>query len=193
MRGGAIRPVPRFAVVGRNVLESVEAELARDDEGADIDAIFARFEATQPELASRVSAVLDRRLDHTALALGYFLTMAIWLAFERAFKDNLVEANEDVVRATDAALHLEEELRASSADEPFELDDVVAQEQPDVMAFVHDHLEAALSADASENDVDIDDVHLVYRLVLLLTLSLSHSVRSNAGPVRPAACPEPLA
>jgi hypothetical protein len=179
-------------VVELAVLESVERELARDGEEAraDLDAAFQRFETTQPELAEHVSTVLARRLDDTALALGYFLSIAVWLAFERSFASRLEAVSADALDATLAALVLEEELRASHADEPFDLDDVVAMEQPGILSFVHGHVEAALepiSGDdeaggaAGAHDVDVDDVHLVYRAILVVTLALSHAVTPGGG------------
>jgi len=178
------------------VLEGIERELAQegDDARKELDAAFHRFEATQPHLADRVSAILSRPLDETALALGYFLSIAIWLAFERVFKARLGEVSADALKATEDALSLEEELRASHADEPFDLDDVVAMEQPGVLSFVHGHVEAALEPPDNEQgaresprearDVDVDDVHLVYRAILVLTLALSHAVAPEGGPQR---------
>jgi hypothetical protein len=180
VRGAAIRPVPAYAVVPGATLDSVERELARDEDEAHsvLDRAFHRFEETQPNLADKMGHVLAQPIDETALALGYFLSIAIWLAFERAFPERLALVTEDSVRATEAALSLEEELRASHADEPLELDDVVAMEQPAVLAFVNEHLEAALDP---PREVDVEDVHLVYRAILVLTLALSHAVSPVGG------------
>src|SRR5450631_1254392 len=134
VRGAAIRPVPPHAVVDASVLARVERELADDTTSArgELDEAFARFERTQPQLAERIGAVLGRPLDETALALGYFLSIAIWLAFERTFAERLCEVSDDALAAIEASLKLEEELRASHGDEPFDLDDVVSIEQPGV-------------------------------------------------------------
>ena len=89
--------------------------------------------------------MLSPPLDETALALGYFLSIAIWLAFERTFgAPRLREVSHDALEATEEAIKLEEELRAAHGDEPFDLDDVVSIEQPNVLAFVHEHVDAAL-------------------------------------------------
>jgi hypothetical protein len=197
VRGAAIRPVPRFAVVGASTLEKIERELADDSPRAreELDGAFARFEATQPHLADTISHVLSRPLDETALALGYFLSISIWLAFERTFGDNrLREVSPDALKATDQAIELEEELRAAHGDEPLDLDDVVSIEQPNVLAFVHEHVDAALEpparveaagAEAPEpREVDVDDVHGVYRAIVLLTLCLSHAVVPVDGAAR---------
>jgi hypothetical protein len=199
VRGAAIRPVPRYAVVDAITLETIEHELADDSPAArgELDGAFARFETTQPHLADAISRVLSKPLDDTALALGYFLSIAIWLAFERTFGEaRLREVSEDAIDATAQAIKLEDELRAAHGDEPFDLDDVVSIEQPNVLAFVHEHVDAALDpalqrggaasemGASEEGDVDVDDVHNVYRAVVLLTLCLSHAVLPVDGATR---------
>lgn len=184
VRGAAIRPVPSYAVVDRDVLDRIEEELAENglSPKSDLDDAFGRFERTQPALAARAANVLARPLDETALALGYFLTIAVWMAFERAFGTRLLEVSDDELEAANSALTLEEELRAKHADEPLELEDVMAIEQPGVLAFVNEHVEAALEpTDAEPREVDVDDVHSVYRTVLVLTLALSHAVVPREG------------
>ncbi|HLK41308.1 MAG TPA: hypothetical protein VKU41_31370 [Polyangiaceae bacterium] len=194
VRGAAIRPVPRYAVIDAAVLESIERELADESSGAreELDGAFARFESTQPHLADALSQVLSKPLDDTALALGYFLSISIWLAFERTFGvARLREVSLDALKATEEAIRLEEELRASHGDEPFDLDDVVSIEQPSVLSFVHDHVDAAIEPVPAEGEepgggreVDVDDVHAVYRVIVLLTLCLSHAVLPVDGATR---------
>ncbi|HEX8792067.1 MAG TPA: hypothetical protein VF765_14025 [Polyangiaceae bacterium] len=189
VRGAAIRPVPKYAVVERSTLERIEQRLADDSSRGreDLDAAFARFESTQPHVADAVSQVLSRPLDETALALGYFLSIAIWLSFEQTFgEQRLREVSADALQATAAAIALEEELRASRGDEPFDLDDVVSIEQPNVLAFVHEHVDAALTTqeDGGGREIDVDDVHAVYRATILLTLCLSHAVVPVDGAAR---------
>ncbi|HTQ44946.1 MAG TPA: hypothetical protein VMI75_19435 [Polyangiaceae bacterium] len=189
VRGAAIRPVPRYAVVERETLERIERRLADDSSRGreELDGAFARFESTQPHMADAMSQVLSRPLDETALALGYFLSIAIWLAFDETFgEQRLREVSADALQATSAAITLEEELRASHGDEPFDLDDVVSIEQPNVLAFVHEHVDAALTTheDRGGREVDVDDVHAVYRATILLTLCLSHAVLPVDGAAR---------
>jgi hypothetical protein len=200
VRGAAIRPVPRYAVVDAATLDQIERELADDSPRAhgELDSAFARFESTQPHLADVLSQLLAKPLDDTALALGYFLSISIWLAFERTFGEaRLREVSEDALEATEQAIKLEEELRAAHGDEPFDLDDVVSIEQPNVLAFVHEHVDAALDpalreraaetvgpVEAEKGAVDVDDVHGVYRAIVLLTLCLSHAVLPVDGASR---------
>lgn len=185
VRGAAIRPVPPDAVVAREVLEHVEDELADGGLGAksELDEAFERFERTQPALAQQAAEILARPLDETALALGYFLTIAVWLSFERAFGKRLAEVSEEARAAADEALKLEEQLRASHSEEPLELEDVMAIEQPGVLAFINEHVDAALEPqDGDTREVDVDDVHVVYRNVLVQTLALSHAVTTSCAP-----------
>ncbi|HXX65727.1 MAG TPA: hypothetical protein VEK07_01000 [Polyangiaceae bacterium] len=192
VRGAAIRPVPRYAVVDAGTLEKIERELAEDSQGSrdELDRSFARFESTQPELADALSQLLTRPLDEAALALGYFLTIAVWLAFERTFGATRIrEVSQDAIDATEEAIKLEEELRAAQGGEPLDLDDVVSIEQPNLLAFIHNHVDAVLEGGLHDDDsrsppCDVDDVRIVYRGVVLLTLCLSHAVLPVDGAAR---------
>ncbi len=187
-RGAAIRPIPVHSVIDKRTLEKVEEELSSEADEAedDLDAAFARFETSQPALATKLNAVLSRPLDDTALALGYFLGIAVWLAFERQFAGRIAPVDEVLLRAIEEALGLEEELRAARAHEPVEVEDVVAQEQPALVAFLNEHVEAALDARTGESkdDVDVDDVALVYRSMLIELLSLSYVVAPAPGAMK---------
>jgi hypothetical protein len=192
VRGAAIRPVPKYAIIDRGVLNRIESELANSSppessssaaEGGDEPDIanryFQEFEKSQPDLSRHVADVLSRRLDATAISLGYFLTLALWLAFHRTFGERLGRVTSDAIQAHGAALDLERTLRAERAHDPLELEDILQQEQPAIMAFVHLHVEVALDPESEgDNDVDVDDVHLVYETILVLTLALSHAVEA---------------
>ncbi len=177
VRRAAIRPVPSYAQVPSRILEHIEERLAEDDDDSrqQLDDAFTRFEKTQPALADRIATVLAKPLDETALALGYFLTLAIWLAFDETFGKDLQEVSETALTSVEEALALDEQIRLADPAEAVDSDDVVAMEQPDVLAFVQEHLDAALEANASE--VDVDDVHEIYRVVLIEVLALSYAVR----------------
>jgi hypothetical protein len=179
--------------VGRGVLEQIEEELGNDSALSTypIAHAFERLERDQPELADHALRILSRPLDETALSLGYFLVMAIFLAFERTFGERLTSVSADGFERADQSLTLEEQLRAEHIEEPLELEDVVAIEQPGIIKFMHEHLEAALetgSVDqaAEPRDVDVDDVHVVYRMALVFTLALSHAVLPRDGGPLPA-------
>jgi hypothetical protein len=181
VRRAAIRPVPPYAQVPSHAIDAVRQGLADDDERAraQLDQAFERFERTQPVLAAHVAEHLARPLDETALALGYFVTLAVWLSFEAAFGTHLEPVSEDALRATAESLELDEELRRSDPAEALDTDDVVAMEQPHLVGFVHEHIDATLEAHAES--IDVDDVHATYRLVLLEVLALSYSVERPSG------------
>lgn len=181
VRRAAIRPVPTYAEVPARALAGVEDRLAEDGEVARqrLDEAFTKFEETQPALADRISQALSKPLDETALALGYFLTLAIWLAFDAAFGGELEAVSETALVGVEESLQLDEQIRLSDPAEAVDSDDVVAMEQPHVLAFVHEHLDAALEANATE--VDVDDVHAIYRVVLVEVLALSYAVRPPAN------------
>ena len=186
VRRAAIRPVPSFAQLPLRALAEVEEQLAEDGDDARLrlDQAFARFEETQPALAERVSQALSGPLDETALALGYFLTLAIWLGFDSVFEGALDEVSDTALTGVEESLQLDEQILLSDPAEAVDSDDVVAMEQPDVLAFVHEHLDAALEANASE--VDVDDVHSIYRVVLIEVLALSYAVRPPSNWVSPS-------
>lgn len=181
VRRSAIRPVPPYAKVPSHALEAVRDSLADDDEEAraQLDAAFERFERKQPALAAHLAEALSQPLDETALALGYFLALAIWLAFEQIHGENIDEVKTEELSATEELLSLDEELRRSDPAEALDSDDVIAMEQPHLLDFVHEHVDATLEAHADE--IDVDDVHVVYRVVLVEILALSYAVRRPSG------------
>jgi DNA-binding protein Fis len=67
----------------------------------------------------------------------------------------------------------------SDPEEPLETDDVIALEQPDLMGFVREHLDATLESHAQH--IDVDDVSQVYQLVLIEVLALSYAVARPRG------------
>jgi hypothetical protein len=167
--------------VQQHSLDHVRESLSEDDEEArgQLDEAFERFERTQPALAGRVADALNRPLDETALALGYFLTLAVWLAFEHAHSKHIGEVREQELEATEQLLELDEELRRSDPAEALDSDDIVAMEQPHLLEFVHEHIDSTLEAHA--HDIDVDDVHTVYRIVLVEVLCLSYAVERPEG------------
>ncbi|HVU02649.1 MAG TPA: hypothetical protein VHE30_12895 [Polyangiaceae bacterium] len=181
VRGTAIRPVPSYAKVAEGALDGVRENLSDDDDAVrtQLDEAFDRFEREQPALAAHVGDVLGRPLDETALALGYFLTLVVWMAFERAHGGHVEAVTAESIVATSELLDLDEQLRRKDPAEAIDTDDVIAMEQPALLDFVHEHLDATLEAHA--DDVDVDDVHTVYRLVLVEILALSYAVQKPVG------------
>ena len=181
VRSSAIRPVPPYARIPTHALDAVRESLAEDDDSAreQLDDAFDRFERSQPALATRIADTLGKPLDETALALGYFLALSVWLAFEKAHTGHLEEVRREELTATEELLDLDESLRRADPAEALDSDDVIAMEQPHLLEFVHEHVDATLEAHADE--VDVDDVHQVYRAVLIEILALSYAVRRPNG------------
>jgi hypothetical protein len=156
-----------------------------------------------PELASSQSgeaelmpfSVLDaclylyagekRSEDEVAEALGYFLGLTMFKAFEEAFDPLLGVVTEDALRSVDEALALDEELRGEDPAEAVDSDDVVAMEQPHVVMYIHEHLDTALEVHA--DSADVDAVHAMYRTLLVELLALSYAVRPPVNVVLPSA------
>lgn len=158
------------------MLQKIQSDLADGGEIArgQLDRAFVRFESTQPQVADRVASALGKPMDETAMALGYFLTLAVWLAFDKSFEGRLGEVMADQLSAVEQSLSLDEELRRVDPAEAVDSDDVIAMEQPHLIAFVHEHVDNALRARGG--DVDVDDVHAIYRVVLIEVLALSYAV-----------------
>lgn len=170
-----------FARVSAHAVERVRESLSDDDDEArsQLDAAFARMERRQPAISSHVGEVLGRPLDETALALGYFLALSVWLAFEEAHADHIDEVSAEAIGETEQLLMLDEELRKSDASDPMDTDDVVAMEQPAIMEMVHEQISTTLESHGT--DVDLEDVQVVYGLILVVLLSLSYAVQRPAG------------
>lgn len=181
VRQSAIRPVPAYARISAYTIEGVRETLMADDDEvrSELDEAFERFDNEQPALAQRVADLLNQPLGETALALGYFLTIAVWLTFERAHGPNIDEVTDSDIDATRELLEFDEELRRADPRETLDSDDVIGMEQPDLLEFIHEHIDATL--DVRSGEVDVDHVHAVYRLVLIELLVLSYAVRPPAG------------
>jgi hypothetical protein len=162
-------------------VETVRISLSQDEDDAreQLDTAFERFEREQPCLCAHVADLLSEPLDETALALGYFLALSVWLAFERAHNGRLEQVAPESIAATSELLTLDEELRRTDPTESLDSDDVIAMEQPDVMAFVNEHVNATLEANASH--IDVDDVDTIYRVILVEILTLSYAVQRPLG------------
>ncbi len=179
VRRAAIRPVPDFAKIPAHVLTRLEDELSDalgDGEHTPtiLDEALERFEDVQPILAEHVSDQVSRHKQEPAMGFGYFLMIAVYLAFERAFPGDIAEVDTLGIKSVEEALSLDEEIRMADPAEVVESDDVIGMEQPHLLHYVQEHVDAALEAHA--NDIDVDDVHAIYRAVLVEILALSYAV-----------------
>jgi hypothetical protein len=181
LRRSALRPIPPYARIPARAVASVAARFAAGDERARrlLDEGFERFEAEQPALAEYMAATLAPPLDETALALGYFLCVCVFLSFDEVQGQHLGRVSSQAVAAAEESLCVDEELRKNDPLEALESEDIVAIEQPDLLSFVHTHLDTTLEGHA--DSIDVDDVGVVYRTVLVQILALSYAVARPHG------------
>jgi dihydrolipoamide dehydrogenase len=76
-------------------------------------------------LSAHIGDVLNEPMDETALALGYFLALAVWLAFEHAHGTQIEHVSAESIAATQELMGLDEELRRGDPAEALDTDDIV--------------------------------------------------------------------
>jgi len=181
VRRSAIRPVPRYARVPASVVEGIDATFAGTDERARRLASegFERFRAQQQVLAQYMADKLVHSLDETALELGRMLAVAVFMAFETLPGVELQRLGVDAVTAADASLSADEELRRTDPVDALESEDIVAMEQPALVEFVNAHV--GLTLEQHADSIDVDDVAVVFRAILVEILALSHAVAPPPG------------
>ena len=181
VRKSSIRPVPSFARIHSGAVDRVRNELTLESSDSQdrLDQAYEDFADTQPALADHVGSILGRSLGDATLALGYFLSLSIWMAFDRYQGSALRQISEAELKATRQLFALDESIRESEPNEVLETDDVVSMEQPALVAFVHEHVQATLNAEGSR--VDADELRLIYRMVLIEILALSYAVEAPIG------------
>jgi hypothetical protein len=177
--------------VPSNAVDSVRASLGGAEERARRMASesLQRFAGTQPALSQYIAGKLATSLDEPALALGHMLSLAVFMAFETFVGAPLRAVSADGVAAADAALSADEELRRVDPLDALDSEDIVAIEQPALVAFVNEHVGFTLAEHA--DSIDVDAVAVVFRAVLVEILSLSHAI--PAPPGYPARDAEPMA
>lgn len=154
--------------------------LAEEDHSVDLlDEAFADYDREQPVLARRLGKILARPLSEAALALGYFLSLSVWLAFQRAFSGQLSRVSQGEVEATEQLVLLDEDLRRNDPSEHLDTDDVILMEQPALVRFVHEHI--AKTLDLHEDSLPVPDLLIIYRSVLTQILCLSYAVSAPQG------------
>jgi len=177
----AIRPVPSYAKVGRSALELLRNELLveADRSPAVFDGMFEDFEAKQPVLSERVSEVLGGPLEDASVALGYFLSVSIWAAFDKTLGTALDPISVEELSSTTELFALDQDLRGESAGDGLDTSDVIFMEQPALVEFVHESIQTTVRA--NENKLNRDDIRQIYQMLLIEILALSYAVRSPAG------------
>jgi hypothetical protein len=181
VRSAALRPVPAFALVSQEALEAVEAWLGDDEATTErcLNEIFEQLELCQPVLAEKLGQAFANNPDEVAMALGYFLGLTIYKAFEDTFSGTLEPISALALQSVEEALTLDEQLRGADPIEAVDSDDVIAMEQPHILGYIHEHVESALEVHA--DDADVDAVHAIYRTILVEVLALSYAVAPPKG------------
>ncbi len=140
---------------------------------------FDRLSLAHPGLARYLQARLPPSLDGAAAALGQMLAVAVYLAFESTPGLRSRPAGDDLLAATDAALGADEALRQSDPMDALDSEDIVAIEQPALVAFVNEHVGLTLERHAGA--IDVDQVAVVFRAILVEILALSQAVLPPPG------------
>lgn len=180
LRKSCLRPVPAFAKIPASAIEHVRGMLvdAGDEAHEALEEAFAEFEEEQPALAVHVGNLLNRNFSESSLALGYFCSLAVWLAFKQAHGRKLEVVSPEELTETTELVRLDEELRTMDPAEALDTDDVITLEQPVLLEFLHDHIETTLDL---QTEIEPDELAVVYRTILVLVLVLSYAVRAPAG------------
>lgn len=173
--------MPSFARIPRYALDKVREEILIDGEDAHdrLDEAFEDFEEQQPVVASHVGQLLSRPLSEPAMALGFFLSLSIWLAFEHTHGAAVQCVTSEELHSTQELMTFDESLRAGEAQEPLDTADVIGMEQPALVEFVHEHMGATL--DLRNPKVTPEEIQLIYRTVLIEILALSYAVQAPRG------------
>lgn len=189
VRRSAIKPIPRHARVSQSTVAVVEAKLASADARAQrvVADAYQRFSNEQQALAEYLRQRLPHSLDDVARSLGQTLSVALFMTFEQTSTGELRPASADDVAAADAALAADEELRRTDPVDALDSEDIIAIEQPALVAFVNHHIGITLEKHA--DSADVDDVAHVFRALLVEIMALSHAVIPPDGAARE---PEPI-
>lgn len=185
LQRAALRPVPPYAVVEEDALARLD-EILDEDENLiqdKLDRAFRDLDRTQPELARYLTDELGKSTDDIAQSLGYFLIVAVFMAFREAFPTRLGVVTADALEAGLASLAADEALREDDPNEVLESDDVLAMGQPALIDFVQEHVQEAL--EVAPEDTDLDQLDNVYRAILVEVITLSHAVLPTQGENEP--------
>lgn len=144
-----------------------------------LDKTFESFERSQPIIAQRVGEVLEGPLGEAAIALGFFLSLSVWMAFDRAHGPAQGMVTQAGFDSTSELVKLDEKLRQNAQYEALETDDVIAMEQPALMRFIHEQMTTTLELQSTH--IEADHLARVYRTILVEILALSYAVRTPQG------------
>jgi len=151
---GALSPVPSYAAVPEHaVLDALRRLTVEPALQPRLDAAFRRIEAEQPELASFVAGELSELEQAAAQALGYFLMVLVYVAFDEAFGQRLRSLDAaDLDRAL-MQLVVDGEVRHAACTVGSYSEDAIALGQPALMTLLRSEVERA-----AEQSADVDPI-----------------------------------
>jgi len=178
---GALGRTAPWAIVPEEVVGALAEELKgeADEVRAVVDRGMEKLDRDQPTLSGYVSSCLQHIEDETALALGHFLSVATFLAFDRAFAGRLRAVDDDALHAAREALVTESELQEKEPHLRLSAAASVATLQPHVAALVDRHLSAAVEAE--EDAPSEEALGVVFGTVLVIVVALTHCVGAPEG------------
>ncbi len=181
LRKAALRPVPPYAIVDQRAIELVEHALEEQQDQLQglLDAAYRELDRQHPALAAWLAEQVSHQQDEIAQSLGYFLAVTVFMAFREGFPTRLSEVDDNAIRLALDTLEADEEIRANDPAEVFESDDVIAMGQPTLVEFVQHHFHHVL--EQSGPGAELEDLHRVYRTILVEVIALSHAVNSPQG------------
>ena len=165
IQAGALSPVPRWAAVPERAVADALRKLTGDGMQPRLDASFRRLEGEQPELAAFVAGELSELEQADSQALGYFLLMLVYLAFQEAFGRRLRPLESDELEGALSRLLADGEVRGAACRFGSYSEDAIALGQPALMALVRGEIE-----DAAKRSTEVDPI-MQAALVEILALS----------------------
>ncbi len=141
-----------------------------------LDDAFENFEVSQAALSDSIRKVLDGPLGEPATALGFFLSLAVWMAFDQTQSDGLRSITSEELNSTELLVALDEKIRADETGEIIETDEVISMEQPSLVEFVREHISTTL--DTQTEYVDPEELKEIYSMLLIEMLALSYAVQA---------------
>ena len=166
---GALSPVPSYAAVPAQAVAVVLQRLtAAGSLQHPLDVAFRRLESEQPELAGFIASELSELEQPEAQALGYFLFLTVYLAFEEAFHRRVRRLEPEDLDAALEQLVVDGEVRSQTCPAGSYSEDVVAVGQPALMDTIRGEIKAAAEK--------IPEVDPILQALLVEVVALTQAV-----------------
>ena len=166
---GALSPVPSYAAVPAQAVAAVLQRLtAAGSLQQPLDSAFRRLESEQPELAGFIAGELSELEQPEAQALGYFLFLLVYLAFEDAFARRLRKLEPEDLDSALEQLVADGEVRSQTCPAGSYSEDIVAVGQPALMDTIRGEIKAAAER--------IPEVDPILQAILVEVVALTNVV-----------------